>query len=636
MIDSDKILNLQAAINGLWSALPTLIGEDWPSFARELQSLFEQLANTSDPAQSKRIYDAIRLLFFDYEQANAQLVELLQQEQTLESLSTRGGIQPSSTVQESAASTVDTNGGSFVAGDVNTNGGNYVGRDQHNHYYSTTNPTVTRYSDILAPSRVPVEERFPLIVGLTCQPNPDSSEAIAMQLKSGQVVQVMLTPLHHLEVLGARMKPITVLAEQDSEPAVFYLRAQQAGDHHLRIDFWSDGQPVASSDLAIRAGTKSELVTLSQVTAQPVSLAECRVPYPDLVMRISTLDQQLHFDLHYGDMQFKHFAGERLRSDPEQFRHQLLQEIEGLLAAADNSEVDVNEELDKIGQRLYRELWPLELRREYRRFRQQVRTFVIFSDEPWIPWELIKPYDDEDLANVVDDDFLCLHFDFARWVTPAAQPAQLFPIQSLAVVSPCGTNLTASSDEVELLRTWAKAKAWQDCTPAPATKKNVEKLLRGDQAVNLWHFACHGTFDAGSPGRSLLYLEEESQLSPDDLVGKAATRLRKDRPFVFLNACEVGSSGLSLTGLAGWAKTLVQDCGVGAFLAPMWMVEDEYAQQFAQHFYQAMQMPQTTLAQAVRHARRTLRQQAERSPIWLAYTLYGHPNALLGLEQETK
>ena len=45
------------------------------------------------------------------------------------------------------------------------------------------------------------------------------------------------------------------------------------------------------------------------------------------------------------------------------------------------------------------------------------------SDEPWIPWELIKPYDDEPGQELIDHDFLCMQFDFARWVCPAASPA---------------------------------------------------------------------------------------------------------------------------------------------------------------------------------------------------------------------
>jgi CHAT domain-containing protein len=90
---------------------------------------------------------------------------------------------------------------------------------------------------------------------------------------------------------------------------------------------------------------------------------------------------------------------------------------------------------------------------------------------------------------------------------------------------------------------------------------------------------------------------------------------------------------LSLTGLGGWAKVLVQNCKVGALLAPMWSVNDKLARQFAEKFYDALQKPGCTLAQAARQARQALREAAlhdptaPQDPTWLAYSVYAHPNA---------
>ena len=101
---------------------------------------------------------------------------------------------------------------------------------------------------------------------------------------------------------------------------------------------------------------------------------------------------------------------------------------------------------------------------------------------------------------------------------------------------------------------------------------------------------------------------------------------------MFLNACRVGSGGLSITGLGGWASVLVGDCGVGAVIAPLWSVNDALACEFARVFYEQLRtQPGCTIGQALRQARRRVRDAAPHNPTWLAYSLYAHPNARVRL-----
>lgn len=122
-------------------------------------------------------------------------------------------------------------------------------------------------------------------------------------------------------------------------------------------------------------------------------------------------------------------------------------------------------------------------------------------------------------------------------------------------------------------------------------------------------------------------MQNEQHLRSDDIVGKAQTRLKTDQPLMFLNACRMGAGGLVLTGLGGWAKVMVQDCGVGALLAPMWDVDDALARGFAGMFFKALQrLPRCTVGQAAGEARRFVRQSHPHDPAWLAYSVYAHPN----------
>lgn len=101
------------------------------------------------------------------------------------------------------------------------------------------------------------------------------------------------------------------------------------------------------------------------------------------------------------------------------------------------------------------------------------------------------------------------------------------------------------------MRGLATQRGIADHSPAEARKSLVEQLLEGGTPIKLWHFACHGNFDQQAPNNSPLILQNRYFLRPNDLVGRAQTRLRTDRPLVFLNACRVGQGGLALTGLGG-------------------------------------------------------------------------------------
>lgn len=494
-------------------------------------------------------------------------------------------------------------------------------------------PTVTRYTDIYAPARVAVGERFPIIVGLTRSP-ADGEEVAAIQAQLNELLRVVLTP-RGPEVLGEAAKTLRV-QEGESEPVVFYLRAVHIGAQAVLIDFYSQSHLLASVTHTLTAAEAGAVSAPGKVAAQPLDLGGYRAPYPDLVLRVCTKDNRLTYTLHYGNTDERIIEGGVLRADPEQYRYQIIGEIENLARGLDvdgrplaGGKAPTPQEffrrLEKIGQRLYNELFNEEMRREYReRIRRRVHTLEIVSDEPWIPWELVKPFDDG-----VDDDFLCLQYDFSRWVSGGRAPADEIEVDSLACVAPTDSGLSWAQEEQEFVRALAGPFGLADRSTEEARRDLVEALLEGDQPVKLWHFAGHGNYDRDAPGNSPLLLQCEQRLRPNDLVGRAQARLRADRPLVFLNACRAGLAGLALTGMGGWAKVLVQDCRVGALVAPLWSVSDEPACRFTQAFYRASREAGMTLAAALRKAREETRAAYPQDPTWLAYSLYAHPNARL-------
>jgi hypothetical protein len=93
--------------------------------------------------------------------------------------------------------------------------------------------------------------------------------------------------------------------------------------------------------------------------------------------------------------------------------------------------------------------------------------------------------------------------------------------------------------------------------------------------------------------------------------------------------------GAGLTRIGGWAQRFVE-CGASAFIGSLWEISDDLAIRFAVEFYNRLwglsgHSPQP-LGQAFSEARRVIKAADPADPTWLAYVLYGDPEArvLLG------
>ena len=145
-------------------------------------------------------------------------------------------------------------------------------------------------------------------------------------------------------------------------------------------------------------------------------------------------------------------------------------------------------------------------------------------------------------------------------------------------------------------------------------------------AYDGWHFSGHGSYrDEPNPERSALILEGGDRLTPEDLGGRVAN-LGKARPLVFLNACQVGQSQMTLTGIGGWASRFLR-AGAGGFIGAYWSVYDQPAFDFARAFYGHL-LAGVPIGRAAREARQAAR--ASGDPTWLAYTVFADALATAG------
>ena len=332
----------------------------------------------------------------------------------------------------------------------------------------------------------------------------------------------------------------------------------------------------------------------------------------------------LDFVVHAPPLDFHRcrIEGKAIRGRPEEFQAQLLRKLEQLEDGLDAGAepllfAEIERKLTGIGRDLYRELFPPEMQQVYHRLRKRGLALLLTTDEPWIPWELVRPYDASDPKDIVDDDFLCFEFPMTRWFSDCREAPLEIRIRKLAWLGSGG--LPHAGEEEKLVRALATSEV-EDASPAGSTVAALEALLE-EGGTGLLHFTGHGDHESAQPNESSLVLADRP-FRPEDLHGGLATQIGRDRPLVFLNACRVAQQDWWLTGLGGWAERWVRACGCGAFVAPLWAVNDRLAFEFARAFYGALERGET-LGRAGLAARREVRERSPGQPTWLAYVMYG-------------
>ena len=119
---------------------------------------------------------------------------------------------------------------------------------------------------------------------------------------------------------------------------------------------------------------------------------------------------------------------------------------------------------------------------------------------------------------------------------------------------------------------------------------------------------------------------ETNSLVPS-LVAQISRLVAADgnRPLVVVNACQSGREGFQLTGIGGFARAFLA-AKAGIFVGTLWSVIDRPARIFVEALYNAL-LDKKTLAEAATIARAASAKDEVSS--WLAYAVYGDPNARL-------
>jgi hypothetical protein len=332
----------------------------------------------------------------------------------------------------------------------------------------------------------------------------------------------------------------------------------------------------------------------------------------------------------------KLYVSEPLQYDRSAFVEDLYREIESRWTGTSTQADQFAEELKEIGADLWSRLMPEGLRSDLWRNRDRLSNIFVLSEEPFIPWELLYMVDPQTRTIGAGGRFLG-DLGLTRWLyeaqasPPFAMAVRPGHFKCVCPVYPEGQTtfpaLQGALDEV------AAIKAEFGAMDADASPTALRNLLKGD-GFDLLHFAGHGEAPADAQGDPKIVVEGERSENSYvfNYIGARSVRVSASfgdvRPGVFLNACRVGRPAVVLTGLGGFAEAFLAK-GAGVFVGPLWSVGDRTAGAYAQAFYKALHDGKS-LAVASQSARAAARQNGD--PTWLAYVVYGHPDATMSFE----
>jgi hypothetical protein len=272
-------------------------------------------------------------------------------------------------------------------------------------------------------------------------------------------------------------------------------------------------------------------------------------------------------------------------------------------------------------------LWALIKAREARGAEGRASIYIA-SDEPLLPWEIMRP--SRPRANQADEDRplpLGVEFAIGRWVRgDATSPPPTLPVRDSFLIA---ASYDKEDDKLDpTAEKYALEKHFAGRQLDSANYDFLDDYLRQNTA-SLLHFVCHGGVEDSEPA---IFLDGWAPCTSRDLRENTgiANVCGSRFPIIFLNACDAGQATVALgPGGSGFPKTL-SELGARAIIAPVWPVTKTSAPQVAKEVYdRAAANPDESLAEILADLRSRSYENGPFDDSWAAYCLFGDPNGKL-------
>jgi CHAT domain len=496
-------------------------------------------------------------------------------------------------------------------------------------------PPRSAHARLECPDVVVAEREFALTVGLAPEPTPGvaggplvrPASSVGPYILSVQVV----ADGFRLTRGGAWRQDLAVTARSPYPAVVLYLAADPATPSiragTIQAMFSVDGQTMGLAVRSVAVVATEDLIGQAQVSPEEagtdITIPTARVA-PDLTVRILFGESESEgrllwtFETPYLDVDLPDApVGTDVGGHPEAFAGQLVDRV-----GSREGQPGLYQYLTGIGYTVADQVptafWDV-LRAVAARTPGRSPTLLILSQEPYVPWELavVDPPLDPSLPP-----FLSAQCTVGRWVLgrrrPKLPPPVEVQVQTLAVLwgvyQRSEWRLLEAEDEAAQIRQVYGALS------VNADAESVLGALQGSPRADLLHFAMHGVYDPAGPQEGLVLLDGQT-LDPMQVRG---SRL-DGAPFVFINACQVGSGKQVLGDYAGVAEAFLY-AGASGVVAPLWSIGDTEAKEIALRFYERTLRQGAGPAEVFRTERAAFRDADQPvSSTYLAYQFFGHP-----------
>ena len=240
-----------------------------------------------------------------------------------------------------------------------------------------------------------------------------------------------------------------------------------------------------------------------------------------------------------------------------------------------------------FGARLYREFAPAPFKSAFWRLKDRLgerfRTIQIYTSDPVLPWELMRPSRGAEAGG-----FLGTEFRLARWHVSESgdmldRPPQTMTVKQVLTIAPEYLGRKRLPQQEKELA----ALSGLDGFRALGGRFGGVSELFADMPDGIVHFSGHGEVTAlGEDRFEYTILLEDGALDLTTWRGLARTR-RGRHPLFFFNACEVGRAERIANFVDGWAPAVLE-AGASGYIGGIWPLTDRGAFAFAAGFYRGL------------------------------------------------